>query len=83
MNNIANENKDLTMFIEKSIEEQKRVLEPYQTSKWPESKSKISWECDEILALKLERLAFLPLMNDCEKVNRSGFRKFYRLYEFR
>ena len=69
LNKLPIENQQLTIYIEKSIEEQKRELEFGLNNNFHDTKSKLSWDCDEKFSLYLDSLVFLPLINDCEKVD--------------
>ena len=75
LNKIPNENPQLIMSIEKSLEEQKRELEFDTENKSSDTKSKLSWDCNENFSFYLDSLVFLPQLNDCEKVKKV-FRHF-------
>jgi hypothetical protein len=81
LNKIPNENQQLIMFIDKSIEEQKRELEFDAENNSFDSKSKLSWECNENFSFYLDSLVFLPPLNDCEKV-KIMFSLFFRPLAF-
>ena len=66
---MPNENKKLTLQIERSIEEQKKELIDI-LHRNPESKRNVelSWECNEKFSIQLISLVFFPPMIDCDKV---------------